>query len=380
MHLPPDAVDVLRAARPLRPRCRRAPSSPEISAITVIDVALAVDARLVEPAGDAAVLGRLEPAERQVLELPLELPDAEPVRERRIDLARLPGEVQTRGVVELARVPHAAQLVREAHEHQPRVGDDGEQHPAERIRLAAPTGRGRAPQASRRGISPSRPSSSARTVATSPTRATASARVRWPRRKERLDQGAGDDLALGVERGDDRRGFLALRPARAAQPSAAVARSSSAARNRSSTAAPAAAAVVVVFMANGYHNSHGAYPRPRPRFANHGLRRRGCRAPGCPLRGERLHPRRQGRDGRAAARRSTATSPSSSIRTRPARSRSSVSSCTGTRTARSSSARRAARRSAAPATRARRSSSTRRGRSSRRSPARARPRRRRSCT
>ncbi len=136
MHLPPDAVDVLRPAHHLG----RDAGARELARDLRdhgIDVALAVDARLVEPAGDAAVLGRLEPAERQVLELPLELPDAEPVRERRVDLARLPREVQPGGVVELARVPHPAQLVREAHEHEARVGDDGEQHPAQRVRLAA---------------------------------------------------------------------------------------------------------------------------------------------------------------------------------------------------------------------------------------------------
>ena len=102
-----------------------------------IDVALAVDARLVEPAGDAAVLGRLEPAEGEVLEFPLELPDAEAIRERRVDLACLPGEVQPCGVVEVARMPHPSQLVREAHEDEARVGDDGQQHAPQRIRLPA---------------------------------------------------------------------------------------------------------------------------------------------------------------------------------------------------------------------------------------------------
>ena len=210
MHLPPDAVDVLRAAHHLG-RDAGARELARNLRDERIDVALAVDARLVEPSGNAAVLGRLEPAERQVLELPFQLPDSEPVRERRIDLARLPREVQPGGVVEIARVPHAAQLVREAHENQARVGDDGEQHPAERVRLAArqaAAGRRQGPRANlaetpepfredRRNLAHARDRLGAREVAA---------------RKERLDQGAGNDVALGVECGDDRRGFLALGP------------------------------------------------------------------------------------------------------------------------------------------------------------------------
>ena len=52
------------------------------------DVALAAAALLVEQARDALVGVGLEVAERQVLELPFQLPDAEPVGERRVDVAR----------------------------------------------------------------------------------------------------------------------------------------------------------------------------------------------------------------------------------------------------------------------------------------------------
>ena len=50
---------------------------------------LALDALLVEQARDRLVVLGLEEAERQVLELPLDLPDAEPVGERREHLHRL---------------------------------------------------------------------------------------------------------------------------------------------------------------------------------------------------------------------------------------------------------------------------------------------------
>ena len=136
VHLPPDAVDVLRPADHLG----RDAGARELAGDLGdhgFDVALAVDAGLVEPAGDAPILGGFEPSEGQVLELPLELPDAEPVRERGVDLPCLPGEMKARGIVELAGMPHPAQLVREAHEHEARVGDDGEQHSSQRVRLAA---------------------------------------------------------------------------------------------------------------------------------------------------------------------------------------------------------------------------------------------------
>src|SRR5205823_8831153 len=54
-----------------------------------LDVALAVGAPLVERGGDAAILLRLEVAEREILELPFQLPHAQAVGERSVDGARL---------------------------------------------------------------------------------------------------------------------------------------------------------------------------------------------------------------------------------------------------------------------------------------------------
>ena len=53
------------------------------------DVALAVGAPLGDHRLDLRVLARVQRLEREVLELPLERVDAEPVRERRVDLERL---------------------------------------------------------------------------------------------------------------------------------------------------------------------------------------------------------------------------------------------------------------------------------------------------
>ena len=55
----------------------------------VLDVALAILPPLVEKPRDAPVLVGLERAQRKILELPLELPDAEAIGERRIDIDHL---------------------------------------------------------------------------------------------------------------------------------------------------------------------------------------------------------------------------------------------------------------------------------------------------
>src|SRR5581483_5857495 len=90
-HLLRDRPEVLRAARELR-------ADPRVLELRgqrlhgLIDVALAHLAPRGEMLGELLVLLRLEVLEREVLELPFDLPDAEAVRERRVDLERLPGD------------------------------------------------------------------------------------------------------------------------------------------------------------------------------------------------------------------------------------------------------------------------------------------------
>ena len=63
------------------------------------DVALAVGALLGQRRGDAPVVVGLQEAEREVLELPLELPQPQAVGERREHFARLERQALARGGV-----------------------------------------------------------------------------------------------------------------------------------------------------------------------------------------------------------------------------------------------------------------------------------------
>ena len=89
-HLVVDRIEVLRAARDLR-------RDPDLLQLAAQDVArlghvvLAVGAPLRDHRLDLVVLAGMEGLEGEVLELPLERVDAEPVRERRVDLERLAG-------------------------------------------------------------------------------------------------------------------------------------------------------------------------------------------------------------------------------------------------------------------------------------------------
>src|SRR3546814_1742108 len=77
------------------------------------DVAFAAGALVVEQARDAAVGVRFEMTERQVLQLPLQLPDAQAIGQRRVDVA---GQLrqcdalvfrQLRGRAQLGQLPRS---------------------------------------------------------------------------------------------------------------------------------------------------------------------------------------------------------------------------------------------------------------------------------
>ena len=106
-HLVVDRVEVLRAAAMSAGMSAFSSSAPSISA-AFVDLRLAVGAPVGDHRLDLRVLAGMEDLEREVLELPLERVDAEPVRERRVDLERL---LRLLHLLLLAQVLDRAQVV-----------------------------------------------------------------------------------------------------------------------------------------------------------------------------------------------------------------------------------------------------------------------------
>ena len=92
LHLAPDAVDVLRPPLDRGLDSGGAQFALQLG-LQLLDIALAFGAAHLQRGGDVLVFGRLQIAERQVLQFPFHLPDAEPVGERRVDFARLDREL-----------------------------------------------------------------------------------------------------------------------------------------------------------------------------------------------------------------------------------------------------------------------------------------------
>ncbi len=90
---------------------------------------------LVHRAVQGGPLVGVEETEGEVLELPLHLAHAEPVRERRVDLHRLGGDRPPLLVREMLERPHVVEPVRELDEDDPEVVGHREEHLAERLRL-----------------------------------------------------------------------------------------------------------------------------------------------------------------------------------------------------------------------------------------------------
>ncbi len=134
LHLLPDAVQVLGPALHVGRQPGRGKQRRELPP-RGFDAALALGARLVDLPRHALVLGRLQEAEGQVLQLPLDLPDAQPVGQRREDLQRLGGDhLRARSLV--CRVPaQRLQPRRQAQQHHAQVAREGQQHLAHALGL-----------------------------------------------------------------------------------------------------------------------------------------------------------------------------------------------------------------------------------------------------
>ena len=104
------------------------------------DETLAVGTAVVEQARDALVGFRLQMAEGEIFQFPLQLPDAEPVRQRRVDVDRELRQLAAPVGCERVGRAHAHKLAREQDEDHTQVADDREQQAAQSFRAA----RGRA--------------------------------------------------------------------------------------------------------------------------------------------------------------------------------------------------------------------------------------------
>ena len=79
----------------------------------LVDLRLAIGAPIGDHRLDLGVLARVEDLEREVLELPLDRVDAEPVRERRVDLERLLRLLHLLLLAEVLDRPHVVEAVGE---------------------------------------------------------------------------------------------------------------------------------------------------------------------------------------------------------------------------------------------------------------------------
>ena len=134
LHLLPDAVDVLRAALEVGLDAGRLELRRELGDRPV-DVRLAALAPRVEELGQLAEPLRLEGLEREVLELPLHLPDPEPLGQRRVDLHRLAGDALLLLRRQAVQRAHVVEPVGELDEDDPDVLGHRQEHLADVLGL-----------------------------------------------------------------------------------------------------------------------------------------------------------------------------------------------------------------------------------------------------
>ena len=126
LDLVPDAVEVLRAALDLGADSFRVEPFAQLGD-GQLDLFLALAARPNHLLNELAVLLRLDVLEGQVLELPLEVPDAEAVRKGREYLQRFLGDAALALRRELVQCLHVVQAVRQLDDHHPHVARHGEE-------------------------------------------------------------------------------------------------------------------------------------------------------------------------------------------------------------------------------------------------------------
>lgn len=135
LHLAPDRIDVLRSAVDLVVGDAVGLQEPLEYVHHIMNVAVAIEALLRQLAGDGLVVILVQVAEGEILEFPLDLADAQAMRQRRIDVEHLTGNLQTllaRGVLHLAQGAGTLGDLDQRHAH---VVDHVDQHLAQIVLL-----------------------------------------------------------------------------------------------------------------------------------------------------------------------------------------------------------------------------------------------------
>ena len=95
------------------------------------DQGLALVSLAEDALGDLVVRLRFQVAEGEVFQLPLDLADAEPVRQRSVDVERLAGDLAPLQVWERVEGSHVVQAIGELDEDDPEVLRHGDHHLAD---------------------------------------------------------------------------------------------------------------------------------------------------------------------------------------------------------------------------------------------------------
>ncbi len=140
LHLAPDAEDVLRPSRDFAGDAGTCEFRAQ-QLDHVADVGLAIHTLLVQLARKILVGIRLQAAKCQVLQLPLDLPHAEPVGERREQVHGIARRVlASLCVASGSQLPQQLHLIGQLDQNHPHVLDHRQQHLAQRLELRRPVG------------------------------------------------------------------------------------------------------------------------------------------------------------------------------------------------------------------------------------------------
>ena len=134
LHFAPDAVDVLGPAVNRGLDARRLELGLQMG-LQLLDVSLALRAPGLQRSRDVLVMRRLEVPEGQILQLPFDLPDTEPVGEWRVDLAGFHGKSALAHGIQRLGGAHLLQLLGEPHHDQAHIANHRKQHLAQCLRL-----------------------------------------------------------------------------------------------------------------------------------------------------------------------------------------------------------------------------------------------------